>query len=132
MTSDSSFDEDNLSENYIFRAIEVRRAAQKQLEMQQTMDVGNGCLANGGLPDYHGHGGKDHHEDQPQLLDLYGDSHHDGHDWRSGKQMLAEWLPGTKPQNGRLVSWIYVDFSLLTSHLLFADLPASSSQCWPP
>ena len=106
MTSDSSFDEDNLSENYIFRAIEVRRAAQKQLEMQQTMDVGNGCLANGGLPDYHGHGGKDHHEDQPQLLDLYGDSHHDGHgDWRSGKQMLAEWLPGTKPQNGRSVSW---------------------------
>ena len=104
MTSDSSFD-GNLSENYIFRAIEVRRAAQKQLEMQQTMDVGNGCLANGGLPDYHGHGGKDHHEDQPQLLDLYGDSHHDGHDWRSGKQMLAEWLPGTKPQNGRSVSW---------------------------
>ena len=67
------------------------------------MNVGNGCLANGGLPDYHGHGGKDHHEDQPQLLDLYGDSHHDTHDWRSGKQMLAEWLPGSKPQNGRSV-----------------------------
>ena len=89
----------------------MRRAAQKQLDMQQTMNVGNGCLANGGLPDYHGHGGKDHHEDQPQLLDLYGDSHHDGHDWRSGKQMLAEWLPGSKPQNGRSESFLDVDFS---------------------
>ena len=71
------------------------------------MNVGNGCLGNGGLPDYHGHGGHERHEDQPQLLDLYGDSHHDSHhgnqDWRSGKQMLAEWLPGTKPQNGRSV-----------------------------
>ena len=75
----------------------MRRAAQKQLDMQQTMNVGNGSLANGGLPDYHGH---DHHDDQPQLLDLYGDSHQD---WRSGKQMLAEWLPGTKQQNGRSV-----------------------------
>ena len=80
----------------------MRRAVQKQLDMQQTMKVGNGFLANGdGLPDYHGHGGHEGHEDQPQLLDLYGDSHLDNHDWRPGKQILAEWLPGDKPQNGR-------------------------------
>ena len=80
----------------------MRRAAQKQLDMQQTMKVGNGFLANGdGLPDYHGHGGHECHEDQPQLLDLYGDSHLDNQDWRPGKQILAEWLPGDKPQNGR-------------------------------
>ena len=107
----------------------MRRAAQKQLDMQQTMKVGNGFLANGdGLPDYHGHGGQEGHEDQPQLLDLYGDSHLDNQDWRPGKQILAEWLPGAKPQNGRSGE-SDVFHSLVT---LFADLLASSSQSWPP
>ena len=27
----------------------------------------------------------------------------DGLDWRHGKQMMAEWLPGSKHQNGRCV-----------------------------
>ena len=44
MTNDSSFDAEN-QWTFNFRAIEVRRAAQKQLDMQQTMKVGNGFLA---------------------------------------------------------------------------------------